>query len=94
MERDNHRDRRGNPKPRSRTFEAAGIIAERLTGAAPDLTFDLADFGPALLDWSEPRHVPDHGLFLTEADYSSPEALDGWLPLGRSQVAATTGQLR
>lgn len=44
----------GNPKPRSRTFQAAHLVVERLTGAAPDLAVDLTDFGPALLDWSDP----------------------------------------
>jgi FMN reductase len=44
----------GNPKPKSRTYEAAGVVLERLTGRAPDLAFDLADFTPALLDWSDP----------------------------------------
>jgi len=44
----------GNPKPRSRTFQAAQLVAERLTGSPPDLAVDLVDFGPALLDWSDP----------------------------------------
>jgi FMN reductase len=42
----------GNPKPRSRTYEAAHLLAERLTGRPPDLSIDLADLGAALLDWS------------------------------------------
>ena len=42
----------GNPKPRSRTYEAALIVAERLAWPA-DLVIDLADLGPALLDWSD-----------------------------------------
>jgi len=44
----------GNPKPRSRTFQAAQLVAERLTGSPPDLVVDLVDFGAALLDWSDP----------------------------------------
>jgi FMN reductase len=44
----------GNPKPRSRTFAAAQLVAERLAGAPAQLTIDLADFGSALLDWSDP----------------------------------------
>ncbi|WP_375476428.1 NADPH-dependent FMN reductase [uncultured Jatrophihabitans sp.] len=44
----------GNPKPLSRTFRAAERVAERLTGSPPDLAIDLADFGPALLDWKDP----------------------------------------
>jgi FMN reductase len=43
----------GNPKPRSRTYEAAKIVLEKLTGAKPDLSIDLVDFGSALLDWSD-----------------------------------------
>ncbi len=45
----------GNPKPRSRTFEAAQLVAEKLTGQAADLSVDLADFGAALLDWQDAR---------------------------------------
>jgi FMN reductase len=43
----------GNPKPQSRTYLAAKLVAERLTGAEPDHVFDLVDFGAALLDWSD-----------------------------------------
>jgi FMN reductase len=42
----------GNPKPRSRTFEAASLVAERLTGKPPNTEIDLADLGAGLLDWS------------------------------------------
>lgn len=45
----------GNPKARSRTYEAAHLVAERLTGQTPDLTVDLVDLGAALLDWSDSR---------------------------------------
>lgn len=43
----------GNPKPRSRTWEAAHRVVRELTGSEPDTAVDLADFGPALLDWSD-----------------------------------------
>lgn len=43
----------GNPKPRSRTLQAASSVVEQLTGAPPDLVFDLADFGAGLLDWAD-----------------------------------------
>ncbi len=43
----------GNPKPRSRTLQAAELVATTLSGRAPDLSVDLAEFGPALLDWSD-----------------------------------------
>lgn len=42
----------GNPKPRSRTWEAAHRIADGLSPTSVD-AFDLADFGPALLDWND-----------------------------------------
>jgi FMN reductase len=45
----------GNPKPQSRTYHAAKLVAERLTGAPADFVVDLADLGPALLDWSSPE---------------------------------------
>ena len=48
----------GNPKPQSRTLKAATWLATELSGAEPDLVVDLADLGPALLDWSDP-HVAD-----------------------------------
>jgi FMN reductase len=44
----------GNPKPRSRTFHAAELVAEKVSGRAPDLKLDLVDLGPALLDWNDP----------------------------------------
>jgi FMN reductase len=45
----------GNPKPRSRTHDAAVWLATQLAGAEPDLVVDLAGLGPALLDWSDPE---------------------------------------
>lgn len=44
----------GNPRPASRTFNAATYVARALTGREPDLTVDLATLGPALLDWADP----------------------------------------
>jgi FMN reductase len=44
----------GNPKPRSRTFRAAELVAERLTGQSPDEAIDLADYGAALFDRADP----------------------------------------
>ena len=43
----------GNPKPRSRTYQAAAMVAERLAGQPADLLIDLADLGARLLDWSD-----------------------------------------
>ena len=42
----------GNPKPASRTLDAARLLAVGLTGRQPDLELDLAALGPALLDWN------------------------------------------
>jgi FMN reductase len=42
----------GNPKPQSRTFDAARLVVRQLTGADPDISLDLVDFGAELLDWS------------------------------------------
>jgi FMN reductase len=44
----------GNPKPRSRTYEAAHIVAGKLAGRQADLSIDLTELGAALLDWSDP----------------------------------------
>ena len=38
----------GNPKPRSRTYRAAQLVAEKLAGRPPELTVDLTDLGGAL----------------------------------------------
>ncbi len=45
----------GNPKPRSRTYDAAHLVAERLAGRPADLSIDLTELGPALLDWADPE---------------------------------------
>jgi FMN reductase len=45
----------GNPKPRSRTYQAAHLVAERLAGRPADLSIDLTELGPALLDWADPQ---------------------------------------
>ena len=43
----------GNPKPRSRTHQAAHPVVGKLAGRQPDPSVDLADPGGALLDWSD-----------------------------------------
>jgi FMN reductase len=57
----------GNPKPQSRTYQAAKLVVEHLTGAAPDVAIDLVDFGPALLDWSA-TSVADAVATITTTD--------------------------
>lgn len=41
----------GNPKIGSRTRRAADMVAERLTGTPPASAVELAELGPALLEW-------------------------------------------
>lgn len=43
----------GNPKPASRTLDAALLVARELGGAEPDLVVDLATVGAGLLDWAD-----------------------------------------
>ena len=44
----------GNPKPRSRTFHAAQLVVEALTGGPADVELDLAELGTGLLDRDDP----------------------------------------
>lgn len=44
----------GNPKPESRTLDAAKRVAEALSGSAPTTVIDLATLGPKLLGWGDP----------------------------------------
>src|SRR5437667_11076430 len=43
----------GNPKPASRTLDAATKVASRLDGRPPDTVIDLVDLGPGLLGWGD-----------------------------------------
>ncbi len=43
----------GNPKPDSRTLAAAVLLAELVTGRAPDHTIDVITLGPGLLGWGD-----------------------------------------
>jgi FMN reductase len=43
----------GNPKPASRTLEAAGLLARALTGSEPDHVVDVVSLGPGLLGWGD-----------------------------------------
>jgi FMN reductase len=43
----------GNPKPKSRTLEAALFVARRLTGVEPGVVLDLIDLGPHFLGWGD-----------------------------------------
>ena len=43
----------GNPKPASRTLDAALHVAGELGAGAPDVVVDLGALGPAILDWQD-----------------------------------------
>lgn len=43
----------GNPKPASRTRQAAELVAERVTGRPAEAVIDLADLGARLLGWGD-----------------------------------------
>ncbi|MBX3313315.1 MAG: NAD(P)H-dependent oxidoreductase [Actinobacteria bacterium] len=43
----------GNPKPGSRTRQAAELVAERVAGHPADEVIELADLGPRLLGWGD-----------------------------------------
>ena len=44
----------GNPKPASRTLQAAVMVAERLGGAPPEVVVDVVELGAGLLGWGDP----------------------------------------
>ena len=85
----------GNPKPHSRTLAAATHVARELAGE-PDLVVDLADLGPAILDWSDPA-VTDLVKQVGAADlvvFASPTykaAYTGLLKLFLDRFAGGTG---
>ncbi|MEE3853104.1 NAD(P)H-dependent oxidoreductase [Gordonia sp. LSe1-13] len=43
----------GNPKPASRTLDAATRLAVALTGTEPDTTIDVIELGTGLLGWGD-----------------------------------------
>ena len=45
----------GNPKAKSRTLEAGVLVAKKLTGTEPELTLDLIELGPALLEFGNAK---------------------------------------
>ncbi|WJL94783.1 NAD(P)H-dependent oxidoreductase [Microbacterium sp. ET2] len=44
----------GNPKPASRTLDAAHIVAQALSGRDADHAVDVVELGPGLLGWGDP----------------------------------------
>ncbi len=85
----------GNPKPASRTLEAATHLARELAGE-PDLVVDLATLGPALLDWAD-AHVTELVQQVGEADLvvvacpTYKATYTGLLKLFLDRFAADTG---
>lgn len=57
----------GNPKPASRTLDAAHIVARALTGRDADHTVDVIELGPGLLGWGDPA-VADAVQTVAESD--------------------------
>ena len=43
----------GNPKAKSRTFEAGLLVARKLTGRDPDMVVDVVELGSGLLGWGD-----------------------------------------
>lgn len=85
----------GNPKPRSRTWDAAHRLAEGLGGG--DITsIDVVDLGPGLLGWGDPA-VKDAVAQVAASDIvivASPTfkaTYTGLLKLFLDQFAGSTG---
>lgn len=75
----------GNPKPRSRTYDAALLVAEQLSGRAPDVVVDVVDLGAGLLDWQDPA---------TEEAVASIRSADLVVVASPTYKAAYTGLLK
>ena len=43
----------GNPKPASRTLDAAKLVADRLGCPAPSVVVDVVELGAGLLGWGD-----------------------------------------
>src|SRR5258708_35764663 len=57
----------GNPKPMSRARAGAELVAEKLTGVAPQHVIDVVDLGAGLLGWGDPK-VAEAKAIVKEAD--------------------------
>ena len=75
----------GSPKPRSRTHEAALLVAERLTGAPADVVVDVVDLAPGVLAWDDAA---------TTAAVESVRAADVVVVASPTYKAAYTGLLK
>jgi FMN reductase len=75
----------GNPKPRSRTYDAAVLVAERLGDGPPDVVVDVVDLGAGLLDWQDQA---------TEEAVASVRSADVAVVASPTYKAAYTGLLK
>lgn len=88
----------GDPKPQSRTLEAAVHVATQLAGVAPTVVVDVIELGPGLLGWGDPALAqalgaicPVKGLYLLDKAFTDPAMLDPWLAVARGFVPAVAG---
>lgn len=87
----------GNPKPASRTLDAATVVLERLTGRAPDHVVDVIDLGPGLLGWGDDavsdavRTVAASNLVVVVASPTFKATYTGVLKLFLDQFATGDG---
>ncbi len=75
----------GNPKPASRTLEAATLVAERIAGEPPKVVIDVVELGAGLLGWG------DDGV---KAAVESVQAADGAVFASPTYKASFTGLLK
>lgn len=86
----------GNPRPASRTLDAARLLAEALTGRPADAAVDLVELGPSLLGWGSDevgaavRTVQDSSLVVV-ASPTFKATYSGLLKLFLDQFAGSTG---
>jgi FMN reductase len=83
----------GNPKPNSRTRAAAELVAEKLTGVAPEHVIDVVDLGAGLLSWGDPnvaeaKEIVKSADFLVVASPTYNETYTGLLKLFLDQFGA------
>lgn len=88
----------GNPKPASRTAHAAALLAEALTGKAPDHVVDVVNLGPDLLAWEAPQVMEAVRLvsgaeLIVVASPTFKASYTGLLKLFLDQFATTEGML-
>ncbi|WP_040796298.1 NADPH-dependent FMN reductase [Nocardia higoensis] len=57
----------GNPKPASRTLDAATLVASAITGSPPDAVVDVITLGAGLLGWGD-EGVAEAVRIVREAD--------------------------